>query len=140
MGIVGVCPVGTFGQVSDEVAKFFMAGRVLNTIGREEPRFLARTTPMSQPPPTIEQNLRDKLLDAIAFRIGVEVEDAMPSDISKDTRRAILAEVLPAFRFTLSHLNTDELQDERHIERQIQSALRIGNGFVDRIRKQRSRS
>jgi hypothetical protein len=128
-----------FGQVSNRVAEFFGSGQALNTTAGTNCIFWQETA-VNQPPNNIQQGLRDKLLDAICFRLGQEVETAMPADISKDTRRAILAEVLPAFRFTLSHLNTDELQDERHIERQIQSALRIGNGFVDRIRKQRSRS
>jgi len=95
---------------------------------------------MNQPPDTIQQGLRDKLLDAIVFRIGVEVEDAMPSDISPATRKAILGEVLPNARFTLSRSTTDELQDDRHIKRHIESATRIARGFVQRIRAQRKRT
>jgi hypothetical protein len=95
---------------------------------------------MNQPPNTIQQRLRDKLLDAVAFRIGQEVEDTMPADISPDTRKAILAEITPHTRFTMSRLTTDELQNDRCIEHEIQSTLRIANGFVDRIRAQRRRS
>ncbi len=95
---------------------------------------------MNRPPNNIQQGLRDKLLDAIAFRIGVELEDSIPADISKETSTAILAEVLPNTRFCLSRLTTEELQNDRCIGHEIENAARIARGFVDRIRAQRRRA
>jgi hypothetical protein len=95
---------------------------------------------VNQPPNNIQQGLRDKLLDAICFRLGQEVETAMPADISKETGKAILAEVLPNARFCLSRLNMEELQNDKCVDHEIESAARIARGFVDRIRAQRKRS
>ena len=95
---------------------------------------------MNQPPPTIEQKLRDGLLDAVAFRIGVEVETAMPADIPSDIRKAILSEVLPNSRFELSRLSTDELQNDRCVDYEIERAVEVARQFIVRVRKQRSRS
>jgi len=95
---------------------------------------------MNTPPTDVHQGLRDKLRDAICFRIGLEIEDAMTSNIAKDSRKAIIGEVLPNARFTLSRLTTEELQNDRCVEHQIESAARIARGFVDRIRAQRRRT
>ena len=95
---------------------------------------------MNQPPNNIQQGLRDKLLDAVVFRIGQEVEDSIPADISPVTRKAVIAEILPHSRFCLSRLTTDELQNDKCIANEIQSALRVANGFLRRIRAQRRRS
>ena len=95
---------------------------------------------MTETSTTVQQGFRAKLIDAIVFRIGQDVENSMPSDIPTDTRKAILGEVLPNSRFVLSRLTNEELQDEGHIERQIESTLRIINGFVRRVRAQRRRS
>lgn len=95
---------------------------------------------MNEPPNNIQQGLREKLLDAIAFRIGQEVEDALPADISTATGKAILGEVIPNARFTLSRLATEELQNDKCIDHEIESAKKIAKGFIHRIRAQRRRA
>lgn len=95
---------------------------------------------MTETSTTVQQGFRRKLIEAIAFRLGQEVEDAMPSDISKDSRKSILGEVLTNAQFCLSRLDIDELQNDRCIEHEIENALRIANGFVSRIRRQQKRS
>jgi hypothetical protein len=86
------------------------------------------------------QQLRDALIDAITFRIELDVRDEIPTDFSQETRRAIVEEVLPNSRFILDSLTTLELQDEVALHRHIQGVLASTVYLVNRIREQRSRS
>jgi len=95
---------------------------------------------MNEPPNTVQQKLRNAVIDAVLFRLGQDAENSMPSDISADTRKAIIAETLPNSRFELSRLSTDELQNDRCIAHEIETAVEIARQFVVRIRKQGSRS
>ncbi len=64
----------------------------------------------------------------------------MPADIPPALRKAILSEVLPNSRFALSRLSTDELQNDRCIDHEIERAVEVARQFIVRVRKQRSRS
>ena len=84
--------------------------------------------------------LRNMLIDAIIFRIGLDVLDEIPSDLPEQIRKAIMEEVMPHSRYVLESLGTDELQDEVALHRHIQGVLASTTYLVNRIREQRSRS
>ncbi len=95
---------------------------------------------MNAPPNTVSQKLRNALIDAVLFRLGQDVENSMPPDIPPHIRKAILAETLPNSRFELSRLSTDELQNDRCVDHEIERAVEVARQFIVRVRKQRSRS
>ena len=81
---------------------------------------------------------RETLIDAILFRIGQDVEDAVPPDVSKDTRKAIIGEILVNSRFVLEASSIDQMQNEPCLERHIESAIATATYLSNRIAAQRS--
>jgi hypothetical protein len=86
------------------------------------------------------KTLRDSLIDAILFRIEQDVEDAMPPDVSKELRKAILGEILPNSRFVLDALSIEQLQSGPCLERHLEGAIATARYLVHRITAQRERS
>lgn len=89
---------------------------------------------------TENQRLRKALIDAILFRIAVEVEIAISGEVPVETRTAILDEIRPNARYMLSALDNDELQNDHVLDGQIANAVATARYFVDRIVAQRNRS
>ena len=84
---------------------------------------------------------REALSAAILFRIEQEVREAiLQDDLSEDSRKAILEELLSNSTFILESLTIQDLQNEFAIQRHVEKSIATATYFVHRIAAQRSRS
>jgi hypothetical protein len=86
------------------------------------------------------RKLRNELIDSIHFRIEWEVNDAFPSELSEETRKAVLGQILPESRRTLEALTIEELQNECSLARFIDSTIANSNYLLHQIPTKRRQS
>jgi len=87
-----------------------------------------------------DNRLRQALIDAIVFRTEQELEDAIPPEIPKESRKAIVEELLSNSRFVMGKFSLEQLQDDSLLDRHIEGAVASAEYLVSRIQAQRSRS